>query len=263
MGSPKAKLLDSATFYKIGKSMPTDFAENEARYLLRQIEQHANAAHRRRHSMSAPTAFEVHGVTVPNLRKIAKTWYLAHKDITQADFEALIEAQWQGESREEHSLAVLLLEHYADRVPHLSRAHFDRWRQCLDSWESTDGLAWALALWLAGDPDTRLAYLWDLVADDNVWSRRLALVPLARINRGQLSFTAPDLTFALIDHVKTDHHPMMTKAVSWVLRETTRTHPDRVATYLNDNQTVLAGHIVREVNNKLRTGLKSGKEKVS
>ena len=50
---------------------------------------------------------------------------------------------------------------------------------------------------------------------------------------------------------------MITKAVSWVLRETTKTHPHQVAAYLNDNQAMLAGYIVREVTNKLRTGLKS------
>jgi 3-methyladenine DNA glycosylase AlkD len=53
---------------------------------------------------------------------------------------------------------------------------------------------------------------------------------------------------------------MITKVVSWVLRELTRTHRDRVAAYLEENQDVLAGHVAREVNNKLRTGLKSGKE---
>jgi len=31
-----------------------------------------------------------------------------------------------------------------------------------------------------------------------------------------------------------------------------------VAAYLEENQDVLAAHVVREVNNKLRTGLKSG-----
>lgn len=39
----------------------------------------------------------------------------------------------------------------------------------------------------------------------------------------------------------------------------TKTHPDQVAAYLEDNRDVLAAHIVREVDNKLRTGLKSGK----
>ena len=52
---------------------------------------------------------------------------------------------------------------------------------------------------------------------------------------------------------------MITKAVSWALREMTKTHPDQVAAYLEENQEVLAAHVVREVNNKLRTGLKSGK----
>ena len=41
---------------------------------------------------------------------------------------------------------------------------------------------------------------------------------------------------------------MITKAVSWALREMTKKHPDQVAAY-----------VVREVSNKLRTGLKSGK----
>jgi len=39
----------------------------------------------------------------------------------------------------------------------------------------------------------------------------------------------------------------------------TRSHPDRVVVYLEENREVLAAHIVREVNNKLRTGLKRGK----
>jgi 3-methyladenine DNA glycosylase AlkD len=52
---------------------------------------------------------------------------------------------------------------------------------------------------------------------------------------------------------------MITKAVSWALREMTKTHPDRVAAYLEENREVLAADVVREVNNKLRMGLKSRK----
>jgi len=52
---------------------------------------------------------------------------------------------------------------------------------------------------------------------------------------------------------------MITKAVSWMLRDLSKKHPDRVASYLEDNRDVLAGHVLREVTNKLKTGLKSGK----
>jgi len=81
------------------------------------------------------------------------------------------------------------------------------------------------------------------------------------INRGHTGFTIPDLTLELVDRVKEERHPMITKAVSWALREMTKSHPDQVAAYLEENRELLAAHIVREVNNKLRTGLKSGKAK--
>jgi hypothetical protein len=38
-------------------------------------------------------------------------------------------------------------------------------------------------------------------------------------------------------------------------------HWDAVAVYVEENRGVLASHVVREVENKLRTGLKSGRDK--
>jgi 3-methyladenine DNA glycosylase AlkD len=123
----------------------------------------------------------------------------------------------------------------------------------------TDGLGWVLAFWMLGDPDTRLGYLEELISDEDVWSRRLALVATTSINRGHTGYTIPDLTLDLVDRAKDERHPMITKAVSWALREMTKSHPDRVVAYLEANRGVLAVHVVREINNKLRTGLKSGK----
>ena len=234
-------------------------ADNAARHLLDQIKQYADPQHQAFERKMAPTALKVYGVRVPQLRKIAQAWYRAHKQIARDGLVALVEALWDGESREERVLAMLLLEHCSHWVPGLTKSHFEQWRQSLDSWELTDGLGWVLALWLAGDPDTRLGYLLELIADEDVWSRRLALVPLARINRGKEGFTLPDLTLQLIDEVKEERHPMITKAVSWVLREMIKHHREQVVAYLEQNRDVLASHVVREVDNKLRTGLKSGK----
>lgn len=239
--------------------MESSLAKREAAYLLGQIKQQADPTDRKSTDKFAPTTLVVYGVKVPKLRKIAKAWCRAHKEVTRKDLFALVEALWAGGSREEREVAFYLLEHYSHWVPDLPKAHFERWRRDLDSWVESDGLGWALALWLMGDPDTRMDYLWDLIADEDVWSRRLALVPLARINRGKIGDTFPDLTLQLLDRVKEERHPMITKAVSWVLRELTRTHQDRVAAYLEENRDVLASHVAREVRNKLRTGLKSGK----
>ncbi len=231
--------------------------EAERQQLLEQIRQRADPEYQATVKRTVPTGLKVYGLRVPQLRDIARAWGRDHKQIAHDDLVALVDSLWNGESREERMLFTYLLEHYKPLVPALTRAHFAGWRQSLDNWEMTDGLGWVMALWLLGDPDTRLDYLGELIADEDVWSRRLALVVTTPINRGHTDFTIPDLTLELVDRVKEERHPMITKAISWALREMTKSHPDRVAAYLEENREVLAAHVVREVNNKLRTGLKT------
>ena len=231
----------------------------ERQHLLEQIRQQADPEHQATVSRMVPTGLKVYGLRVPQLRDIARAWGRAHQQVARDDLVALVEALWNGESREERMLFTYLLEHYKHLVPDLTKSDFDRWRCSLDNWEVTDGLGWVLAFWLLADPDTRLDYLRELVADEDVWSRRLALVATVPINRGHTGFTIPELTLELVDRVKEERHPMITKAVSWALREMTKSHADQVADYLEENREVLAAHVVREVRNKLRTGLKRGK----
>jgi 3-methyladenine DNA glycosylase AlkD len=232
----------------------------ERRHLLDQIRQHADPEYQAGSMMVTRTQLNVYGVRVPHLRQIARDWQRAHKDISREDLMALVESMWDGESQEERALAMELLGCYPCRIPDLTWDHFERWRRGLDNWGLTDGLGTAiLGPWLLAAPDTRLDHLGELIVDEDVWSRRLALVATVPINRGHTGFTTPVLTLKLIDRVKAERHPMITKAVSWALREMVKKHPDQVAAYLEDNREILAAHVVREVNNKLRTGLKSGK----
>ena len=233
--------------------------ETERQHLRDQIGQHVDPQYQDGMSIAVPTGLKVYGVRVPRLREIARAWQRAHKEITHEHLMVLVEVLWDEESREERLLAIYLLERYKRWIQHLTWAHFERWRRDLDNWEVTDGLAlWVLAPWLLADSEGRLDHLVELIADEEVWSRRLALVATTLINRGHTGFTIPGLTLQLIDRVKEESHPMITKAVSWALRGMSKTHPDQVAGYLEDNQDILATHIVREVDNKLRTGLKSG-----
>jgi 3-methyladenine DNA glycosylase AlkD len=234
-------------------------AKTERQHLLDQIRQHVDPRYQAGTSMTAPTGLTVYGVRVPQLREIARAWQRARKEVAREDLMALLEALWGGASREERLLVIYLLEQYERWIPGLTWAHFERWRRDLDNWEVSDGLAqWVLSPWLLAAPESRLGHLWELIADEDVWSRRMALVATVPINRGHTGFTIPDLTLQLVDRVKEERHPMITKAVSWALRGMSQSHPDQVAAYLEDNRDVLVAHVVREVSNKLRTGLKSG-----
>ena len=130
----------------------------------------------------------------------------------------------------------------------------------LENWGLTDALSTiALGPWVLADPARRLDHLRALIYDEHLWSRRLALVATVPLNRGHTGMTFPQLTLELIDAVKHERHPMITKAISWALRAMIRHHRDQVAAYLEDQRGVLGAHIVREVTNKLQTGLKYGR----
>jgi len=234
--------------------------EREREWLLEQIKKRADPRYQEGMGMAVPTELKVYGVRVPELRGISRLWHRSHKQVSRQDLLALVEALWNGGAREEAVLAIELLQRYSRWIPELTWQDFERWRVKLDNWEVTDGLgARVLAPWLLADPDQRLHHLQELIADPGVWSRRLALVATVPINRGHTGLTLPDLTLELVDQVKTKRDSMIVKAVSWALRELTKTHPERVAAYLDENEDQLAAQAVREVRNKLRTGLKNGR----
>jgi 3-methyladenine DNA glycosylase AlkD len=235
--------------------------EVERRQLLAQIEVLADEAHSRGMKMAVPTPLKMYGVRVPQIRNLAKAWSREHKTVDRSELLALFEVLWAGESREELMLAVELLQRYKQRIPGLEWAQFDRWRRRLDNWEVTDSLAQRIfGLWVLCDPESRVPHLYELIQEGDVWSRRLALVATAWLNHGRKDVSFADVTLELVDQVKAERHPMITKAVSWTLREMTKKHPDRVAQYLEENAGVLAPHVVREVRNKLETGLKKGRQ---
>ena len=232
--------------------------QTEHQTLLTRIEALADETHRKGMQMAVPTGLKMYGLRVPQIRDLAKTWSREHKTVERHNLLALFEALWAGDSREELMLASELLQRYKRWIPQLEWAQFDRWRRRLDNWEVTDSLGQRiLGPWMLSAPESRVAHLYDLIQDGDVWSRRLALVTTTWLNRGRKDLSFPDVTLDLVDRVKRERHPMITKAVSWALRELIKKHPDVVARYLDTNTGMLAPHVVREVRSKLETGRKN------
>jgi 3-methyladenine DNA glycosylase AlkD len=55
----------------------------------------------------------------------------------------------------------------------------------------------------------------------------------------------------------TDRDDMVVKALSWALRELSKRDSKSVKQFLSEHKKTLAARVVREVNNKLNTGLKN------
>ena len=80
-------------------------------------------------------------------------------------------------------------------------------------------------------------------------------MPLNNKARGGSGDT--DKTLMICRIVAEDADDMVVKALSWALRELSKRAPEAVRKFLHDHRESLALRITREVNNKLRTGLKN------
>jgi len=177
-------------------------AQAEKQHLLDQINEYADPEYARVISRTIPSKLEVYGLRVLELREIVRAWRRAHKDVVAEDLLALAEALWDGQSREERMLALELLQHYAQYIPDLTWSTFEHWRRDLDNWELTRLLGvGVLGIWVLGDADARAQHLRDLIADEDVWSRRLGLVGALGLNRARKDASFPELTFASMDQV--------------------------------------------------------------
>jgi len=126
----------------------------------------------------------------------------------------------------------------------------------INSWGSVDCFAMYLSgpMWARGRISDKAVMTWARSQDR--WWRRAALVSTVALSRGG---NARD--FIRVARICTllveDRDDMVVKALSWALREAAKKHPEQVSGFLAEHQGALAARVTREVNNKLRTGMKT------
>lgn len=130
----------------------------------------------------------------------------------------------------------------------------------IKSWGDVDAFAGLLAgpAWQKGQVPDELIHTWAHSTDR--WWRRAALVSTVVLNRPSLGGEGDvPRTLEVCRLLVADKDDMVVKAMSWALRELVRHDADAVREFLSEYEDLLASRVVREVKNKLRTGLKNPK----
>jgi 3-methyladenine DNA glycosylase AlkD len=130
----------------------------------------------------------------------------------------------------------------------------------LDSWGAVDVFSCYLSgpAWREGLIDDRLIRDW--TRSTNRWLRRAALVSTVPLNsKARGGSGEKQRTLAICEMLVSDRDDMVVKALSWALRELSKRDPDSVRKFVAQHSKVLSPRVTREVNNKLRTGLKNPK----
>ena len=131
----------------------------------------------------------------------------------------------------------------------------------IDNWGTADAFATILSgpLWLHHRAPDSLITEW--AQSRNRWQRRIALASTVALNRlasggGGNGKKTLKICRLLVD----DCDDMVEKALSWALRELIADDRAAVRNFLVQHDGVLAARVKREVNNKLRSGLKNPKK---
>jgi 3-methyladenine DNA glycosylase AlkD len=199
-------------------------ADNEKRY-LKSVLQH-------------------YGVTVPAIRRIARDAVAEQPALRREDLVRLVEDLWSRPVHETRMAAVELLELRSGLLRTDDLVLVERLIRESKTWALVDGLSANVAGGLV-ERFPGLGTMLDRWAiDEDFWLRRSALLALLKpLRRGDGDFARfGRLADAMLD----EREFFIRKAIGWVLREASKSRPERVFAWLEPRASRASGVTLRE-----------------
>jgi len=154
-----------------------------------------------------------------------------------------------------------LIQHHREALQSLKAKPLEDLGRGNKSWEEVD----SFACYLAG-PSWRERQVSDLVIkrwarSRDRWWRRTALVSTVALDSKARGGSGDSRrTVMICEMLVADRDDMVVKALSWALRELAKRDPKPVREFLKEHEGALAPRVVRELGNKLQTGLKNPRQ---
>lgn len=213
---------------------------------------------RKEHSKAYyPTAMEVIGVSVPDYRAIVKEIGTLLKG-RSPDFVLPYARKIIGTGIFEcRHIGYELIADHEETLESLGVSDLKKLGEGMDNWASVDTFSVMIAgpTWRIGRVPDRSIIAW--TRSKNAWWRRAAVVSTVALNSKARGGTGdPERTVDICSRVVKDRHPMVTKALSWALRELSKRNLDVVESFLFAHKNELAPLVIREVRKKIDTGKK-------
>jgi len=151
-----------------------------------------------------------------------------------------------------------LIQHHREAFSVLNSGRLERLGSGIQSWSDVDTFACFLSgpAWREKLVPDSLIISW--ANDQDRWWRRAAVVSTVPLNTKARGGSGDvQRTLMVCRLAVTDRDDMVVKALSWALRELSKRDSKAVKEFLSEHKKTLAARVVREVNNKLDTGLKN------
>jgi len=169
----------------------------------------------------------------------------------------------QGTTYTEIALAALILSNSPQVLKNFDPKNLDLWLNYTCGWAENDVLCQSnfsseilLSNWSKWQK-----ILKEFNKSSNINKRRASLVLLTKSLRQSDDARLSKLTFANVEHLKSETEILITKAVSWALRALVKFHQKEVLDYLDKNKDSLPKIAYREAFTKATTGRKYNNKK--
>lgn len=199
-----------------------------------------------------------YGLSNPTMRDFVKHWKSEHSDLSYEDWQTTLSALYQGESIEEGAFGGFMLGHYKQFRGQLPLSVLDTWIGQLEGWREIDTTCQSnytakevLVQW-----DKWQTFLVDLSQRETIQHRRASLVLLVKPVRDSEDERLITTALANVERLKHENDKLITKAISWILREAIKQHRQTVGDYVQQHSDTLPKIAVREFKKKFDTGKK-------
>lgn len=205
------------------------------------------------------TNHHIYHISTPQTWQILKKWARDHKDISSDDLLEMLNSIFKGESHNERSLGGKLLQYFPQHKVGIKPEVLDLWLKGAEGWGEVDSLCQSTftAKELLNNWSKWEKLINKFLIDKDIHKRRASLVLLVKPVRESSDPRLADLAFKNIDRLKREKDILITKAISWLLRDLIKHHKERVQSYLDTNSSILPKIVIREVGRKLLTGRKN------
>jgi 3-methyladenine DNA glycosylase AlkD len=194
----------------------------------------------------------------PSMRAVRRTWSQVLKSAPGDEVLAIAKAVEGGMAQTGKWVGYELIRFHPAAFAAIAEADVADFASRLASWYAVDAFGTILAgpLWARGRLSDDVVDRWSMSEDR--WLRRSALVATVGLN-ARASGGAGDSvrTLAICRRLAPDRDDMVEKAMSWALRFLSQRDRPSVEGFMIEMDGKLAARVVREVGNKLATGLKT------
>lgn len=227
----------------------------DTRSIEGELDELVDGEYRQGLATAVPTSWKIRGVRVPALKRIAKERKPKKKtEEDYLDILGFLDEAFQGKDRELSIVGINLLVPYRKFYDSKIAVKTRQWIALVDDWEICDNLSYLVMseLIMKGLLEEKdLLFLRD---HPNLFARRAYIVCRVKLLRkgwGDTRKQLEDLS-CFVD----DRDAYIVKALSWALREASKSDPVRVRAFLDRYGERLAPKVVREVTRKLEKGTK-------